>query len=202
MDFILTTYVGQIEHVRNIKNKCKMIKIYLDDIIFTGSLIENKILKEKEFTLDLHKFLNVNKDIEIYVDCKSKEKVLSKKGYKDVLVTGKGNYFYTKKEYELFKSKILCSGFYEYETKKLFINGKEVLEVKEFEEKKENSEFIFGTEFLNNIIEDKLLTKKENIFILTDVTDEYTQYLLKIKETNGKIYVFEHNYNVLLNSNQ
>ena len=196
--FIISTHLGLIKHVRSY-NDTSIIKVYLDDLIFNGSLLIN------EDKVDLNTFLNVKN--KIYVDCKIKEPRKTKNGYSSVLTSDKGLFKYTKEDYLSFRDKFVCEGFYDFDTKNLIIDGCNVTKPKnilEFNETSKLNNVIIDTEFIEDIVEKGLfIIKKEGVYVEEKPPkDSYEEYLLDIKETNGKIYLAEKSYAVIFDENK
>lgn len=254
INFIFTTFVGQIEHIRSfltkVNNKKVYIKVFLDDLIFKNSEIEKFIKKGNTFNLkeflnlkqscinnnlieenshfNLDEKLKVNCEnnelndnhLKVFVGVKNKKQCKTKGGFKNFLESKSGNYFYTKEEYQLYKEKIICDGFFDFETKNIKIGEMEEVEVKtideynfiisqinnnqeniiniEYEEKHKNVDFdktlLITTDFINEM-NDKLYKIKNNMIEKDYSTkNDYEEYLISINETNGKIFYTEENF--------
>lgn len=194
--YLITTFLGQVPHVIHIEDIPSLnrdILIYMDDILYKDSFYE------KETTIPLKKFCSTDK--RIYVIFKKSPKILESK---------RGCYKLTKEKYESMKAVLKADCYTSYDDNKLIIDGQELNEPKDVEEfmvKLKEGHKLFGTQFINNLVnERKMLVYEDSKLVVKDPFDcnccgdkseGYVQYLLKIKEMNANTYLAIHNYNVL-----
>lgn len=191
------TNLGHLNCIRE-KVAHSDILVYLDDLIFQKSLLL------EASSVELHKFLNYSGNI--HIGTKKTEKVVTKAGKKNALVSKKGNYFYNEDDYNSYKARFPKTNFFEYEAKKLVVNGLEFYEPDSLDDFCENitnkTELCLGTTFFDNLVNGGYLIQKEGGKLtkkhINDCSAlEYMRECYNRNEINASIFIAEENYKLV-----
>lgn len=196
LSYIITTNTGVIPNVINPKEHSslsKHVKLYLDDFLFKDS------------------FYDLGGELSLKEFCKIDEKIaLGFKNTPKVLTSKRGNYKLTKEAYEKVLGIMKPDYYSDYDTGKLSIEKKEVVEPKDLETfcaliKTEG--IIVGTGFIHKLVEEKKMLKLMNNKIeetnafdcdcCGDLSPGYLEYLCSINEMNAGYYLTVHNFNFI-----
>lgn len=191
LDYVITTNAGAIPYIAfpNSKQFLKVRKVYLDDFLYKDSFYE------KGNSMPLRTFIA------------SPEQVcLGFRGDPKILKSKRGNYKLTPGAYEEVIKTMDIALYASYEGNKIYIDEKEVLEaddIPDFMNLLEKGHRLFGTQFINNLIEKRrLLCLSEGVLLEKDVEecgDDYLKHLVQINEINGMTTISENNYLVFYN---
>lgn len=126
------------------------------------------------------------------------------------LVSKRGNYRLTRERYNDIIETLSPDHHADFDTGKMVVDGCEVVEpadVQDFVGRMREGHLLFGTEFVNRLVEDGQMLRfegnrlgVESIFDCTccgGLSEGYLRYLWEIREMNASTYLMIHNYNVL-----
>lgn len=204
IDYVITTVKGTIPHVIDgpVYDLNKPFKIFLDDFLYKNSFY------------DLQNKLSIDK----FIGVEDKTILLSFKNKSSCLISKKGNYKPSREKYneilDLMKpetnNNILIPA--DFNNGDLFLNGIKVVEPVDLDDFnniiKNNTNVIFGTEFINKLTDEAhLLYYNDDQLLCVHLNDastiknfenlfnlEYYKYLLTINEMNLYSYICEINY--------
>lgn len=195
--YFISTKSCVVPHVidaQSIPSTNKNVKIYIDDILYKDSAYEGGLdLEIKEFCA----FSNI-------------KTCLGFRNKPNTLVSKRGHYKLKKQKYEEILEVLKPDYYADFDTGKIFIDENELVEPKEVEELIEllnRGHLVFGTEFINNLVNQGMMMKFDGFKLdvceifdckcCGDLSTGYLKYLWSIKEMNALTYLAIHNYNVL-----
>lgn len=191
-NYVITTNIGCIPYIIDCEKEYlkKYRKVFLDDFLFVHSYYD------KNFTADLKNFIGSNE--EVIVGFKNNE-TLNKKIR--IIHSKHGNYKLTEEKYLEVINSMNIKKFADFNTGKILIDGKELVEPTDLSEYIKTEEKLYGTSLINELtkkamilsIEDNKLKKTH----LNDTNFEYEKYLLSIDEINAYTFISNHNYKTL-----
>ncbi|KAG5859071.1 hypothetical protein KMI_09g14990 [Encephalitozoon hellem] len=195
--YFISTKSCVVPHVvdpQSIPSTNKNVKIYIDDILYKDSAYEGG------FDLEINEFCSFS-SIKTCLGFRNRPKTL---------VSKRGHYKLKKERYEELLGVLKPDYHADFDTGKIFVEGNELIEPKdvgEFVELLNGGHLLFGTEFVNNLVNQGMMMRFDGCKIdvcrifdckcCGDLSPGYLEYLWNIKEMNALTYLAIHNYNVL-----
>jgi hypothetical protein len=195
-EYIITTKLGMVPHIIDtapFPSLNKMLKIYMDDILYKDSFYD------KELELPIKKFC-----------CTDKKVAVAFRDKPGVLISKRGHYKLSRKRY-MEVVEVLDPDYHaDFDTGKVFVDGDEVVEPSDMGDliqKLKEGWKVFGTQFINDMVNaGKMLSFEDDRVEVREIYDcgccgelskGYLRYLWSIKEMNASSYLAIHNYNTL-----